>query len=136
MPMTAYLRKKLGDHSLGKAAYTMPTNVTLALFKSSPTDAGLTTDEVTGGSYARLSIGASMGSFDLTTSIATSTADINFATPTADWGTVTHIGIMEVTISPDVANMLYYEALPVTRSILSGSRPLQFQAGQLRFLLT
>jgi len=35
-----------------------------------------------------------------------------------------------------VANMLYYEALPVTRSILSGSRPLQFQAGQLRFLLT
>jgi len=136
MPMTAYLRKKLGDHSIGKAAYTMPTNVKLALFTASPTDAGLITNEVTGGSYARVTFTSAMGAFDLTTSIATSTADIDFATPTADWGTITYVGVMEETVSPDVANMLYYEALPVARSVLSGSRHVQFQAGQLRIVLT
>jgi hypothetical protein len=38
--MTDYLEKKLLDHTLGKAAYTMPTTVYLALFTADPGDTG------------------------------------------------------------------------------------------------
>jgi hypothetical protein len=127
MPMTAYLRKKLGDHAIGKAAFTMPASVQVALFTASPTDSGSVASEVTGGSYARLALTASMGSFDLTTGVAVNTADVNFAAPTADWGTVTYIGMLEST------DMLFYEALPNPRTVLSGSRRVQFVVGQLQF---
>jgi hypothetical protein len=34
MAMTSYLQKKLGDHSIGKASYAMPTTVHASLFGS------------------------------------------------------------------------------------------------------
>jgi hypothetical protein len=53
---TAYLERKLIDHSTGKTSYTMPT-VYVGLFTAAPSDAGGGT-EVTGGSYARKSTAA------------------------------------------------------------------------------
>ncbi|WP_377846978.1 hypothetical protein [Bosea sp. UC22_33] len=49
-----YLEKKLLDHSLGVAAYTMPGTVYLALFTADPGEAGPGT-EVSGNGYARQS---------------------------------------------------------------------------------
>lgn len=126
MPMTSYLRKKLGDHALGKAAYSMPVSVSLALFTASPTDTGSLAAEVSGGSYARVAITSLMGAFDLTTGIAVNANDIDFGTATANWGTVTYAGIM------DGSNMLYYEALPTARVVTSGSRRVLFAAGQFQ----
>jgi hypothetical protein len=132
MAMTAYLRKKLGDHTIGKASFTSPAAVFLGLFKASPTDSGALTDEVTGGSYARVSITASLSVFDAVSGVASSTADITFAVPTADWGTITHVGIIDASTA---GNVLLYEAIPSPRFVASGGRAVKFTTGQLNISL-
>jgi hypothetical protein len=131
MAMTNYLRKKLGDHAIGKATFTMPT-VHLGLFTDSPGSGGSLTNEVTGGSYARIEVTSKMGAFDLVTGIATSSALIEFATPTANWGTVTHVGIMDASSS---GNVLIYDELPVPRSIVNAGRKVTFTTGTLSIAL-
>ena len=56
--MTNFLELELLDHVFGKGAYSAPTPY-LALFTAAPTDAGGGT-EVSGGSYARVSISSAM----------------------------------------------------------------------------
>lgn len=129
MPMTRYLRKKDGDHNIGKAAYTMPTAAYLALFTASPTDTGLLTNEVAGSPYARVEITSKMSSFDLTTGAAVNTSDVDFGVPAANWGIVTYVGVLDAATS---GNMLYYEALPTPRSVTTGSRRVIFSAGQVQ----
>lgn len=128
MTTTAYLRKKLGDHAIGKASFTMPTAVYLALFTASPGDTGSLTAEVTGGSYARVEITSKLSVFSSVTGIASSSADITFAVPTANWGTVTFVGVLDALT---VGNVLFYEAVPSPRTALNGGRPVKFTTGQL-----
>lgn len=52
---SSYLRSKVVKHNTGKAAFTMPTTLYLALYTSDPTLADVGT-EVTGGSYARQAV--------------------------------------------------------------------------------
>ena len=132
MPATSYLRAKLGDHSIGKAAFTMPTTVYAALFTADPTDAGSLTNEVTGGSYARVPITTAMGAFSLTTGIATLTTDVNFPTPTANWGTVSYLALIDALT---VGNMLYKEAIPLPRIIVSGGRAVRLKPGLFQIRL-
>lgn len=129
MPMTQYLRKKLGDHSIGKTAFTMPTTVYIALFKADPTAAGTLTQEASGTGYARVAITSLFGAFDLTTSIATNSNDVDFGIPAGNWGTVTHAAILDASTS---GNMLYFEALATARMINTGGRRVIFSAGQLQ----
>jgi hypothetical protein len=129
MPMTSYLRKALGDESIGKIAFAMPSAVYLGLFTSSPGDAGSLVSEVTGSGYSRQEITTKMSAFVLGTGIATNTTAIDFSNPLADWGTVTYAGILDASSS---GNMLYYEALPSPRLVLSGGRHVQFAIGALQ----
>ncbi len=129
MAMTSYLRKKLGDHSLGKAAFTMPTTAYLALFTADPTDAGTLTNEATGTGYARVAITSLFGTFDSTTGIATNSSDVDFGIPAGNWGTVTHAAILDASTS---GNMLYFEDLPSARVVVTGGRRVMFSAGQIQ----
>lgn len=129
MAMTRYLRKKLGDHSLGKAAFTMPTTVYMALFTADPTDAGVLTNEVVGSPYARVSSTSLFSTFDLTTGIATNSSNVDFGIPAANWGTVTHAAILDALT---VGNMLYFQVLPTPRVVVTGSRRVLFSAGQIQ----
>lgn len=129
MPMTSYLRKKDGDHNLGKSAFTMPTTVYLGLFQTNPGDSGSQTGEVTGTGYARISATAKFDAFVLGTGIATSNAEFNFGSPGSDWGTLAYVGILDASSG---GNMLYYEAIPNPRSATSGSRSVKFAAGQVQ----
>src|SRR5215510_12071692 len=131
MPMTRYLRAKLGDHSLGKTAFTMPSTF-IGLFSANPTDAGSLASEFTGGSYARQALTASISATDTTTGIATLATDIQFPTPTADWGTLLYVGILDALT---VGNMLYYEAVPNARAVLNNSRRVTFKTGQFQIRL-
>lgn len=126
MPMTSYLRAKLGDHSIGKAAFTMPTTVYAGLFTANPGDIGSQASEVTGGSYARQAITAAMGAFGATTGIGTLVTDVFFPTPTANWGTLTYIAVLDALT---VGNMLYYQAIPSPRIVLNGGRRVHLKAG-------
>jgi len=93
-----YLEDKVLDHCVGRASFTMPTTY-VALFTDSanlPEIAGGTlTNEVStaGTAYARVATSgkwAAAGSGSITTN-----ADIEFATATANWGTVSFFAIMD-----------------------------------------
>lgn len=121
-----YLENELLDHVLSNAAYTSPTTVYVGLFTSDPTDAGTGT-EVSGGSYARQSASfatASGGS-------ASTNADITFPTATANWGTITHVGIYDASTA---GNLLFHGAVTTSKTIESGDT-FQISSGNLTITL-
>lgn len=117
-----YLENKLLDHSLGKTSFTMPATVRLALYTSDPTDADSGT-EVTGGSYARQPLTVSAASGGATAN----DADIEFPVATANWGTITHVGIRD---AGSGGNLLWHGALAASKAIDSGDQ-FKIAAGDL-----
>lgn len=124
--MTNYLEKRLLDHTLGKTAFSMPT-VHLALFTADPGEAGALTNEVSAGGYARRPLTASMAAADTTAGTSSNTAAITFGPATADWGSITHVAVMDASTG---GNALLYGALAVSKVINNGDS-LQVAAGQL-----
>lgn len=121
-----YLENELLDHVLSASAYTSPTNVYVGLFTSDPTDAGTGT-EVSGGSYAReqASFAAASGGS------ASTNADITFTTATANWGTITHVGIYDASTA---GNLLFHGAVTTSKTIESGDT-FQISSGNLTITL-
>ena len=110
--MSNHLENELYDHVLRNATYTSPTNIYVSLHTADPTDAGTGT-EVSGGSYARTAV--TMGA--PTNGSGTNSADVQFPQATADWGTVTHIGIWDAT---SAGNMLFHTPLDTSKNITTG----------------
>lgn len=103
------------NHLFDNTALTSPTTVYVGLFTSDPTDAGSGT-EVSGGSYARVAASfaaASGGSI-------TTDADVSFTTATANWGTISHIGVFSSLSGSASTDMIVHGALDVSKEILSG----------------
>jgi len=98
--------------------------VYVALFTAAPSDAGGGT-EVSGGSYARQLAGLSeaTGSGGATSNAA----DIEFPTATADWGTVTHVALMDAVSG---GNMIMWSALDVEKTVNDGDT-FKINAGDL-----
>lgn len=121
-----YLENKVLDHVLRNTSYTSPTTVYVGLFTTDPTDAGSGT-EVSGGSYARqvLSVTTASGG------IVTSSADVTFPQATAQWGTVTHLGLLDAITS---GNLLMHTALTTSKSIDNGDI-LKISSGNLTVTL-
>ena len=107
-----YLENALINATLRNTSYTSPSAVYVGLFTSDPTDAGSGT-EVSGGSYARKQ--ATFGS--PSNGVSSTSADITFDQATANWGTVTHIGIYDASSS---GNLLYHSPLTTSKTIESG----------------
>jgi hypothetical protein len=104
-----YLENKILDHVLKNVSYTSPTTVYVGLFTSAPTDTTSGT-EISGGSYARQALSVTTASAGITTS----SADINFPQATANWGTISHIGLLDAVTS---GNLLMYTALNTAKTI-------------------
>ena len=121
-----YLENKLLDHVLRNVSYTSPTTVYVGLFTSDPTDAGSGT-EVSGGSYARQVVSVTTASGG----VVTSSADITFPQATANWGTVSHIGILDALTS---GNLLMHTPLTTSKTIDSGDI-LKINTGSLTVTL-
>jgi len=96
----------------------------VALFTAAPSDAGGGT-EVSGGSYIRQLIGLSeaTGSGGATSNAS----DITFPTATADWGTVTHVAIMD---AESAGNMIMHSALDANKTVNNGDT-FKINAGEL-----
>jgi hypothetical protein len=116
--MTAFsnfLENKILDHTLrgSTGAYTAPATIYVGLFTASPTDANSGT-EVSGGSYARqvmaFATAASNGSIS-------NSATVTFPTATANWGTITHIGLYDALTS---GNLLYWGAVVQSKVVANG----------------
>ena len=96
----------------------------VALFTTATADDGTGT-EVSGGGYARQLVGlsAASGAGGLTSNAA----DIIFPTATADWGTVTHIAIMD---AATLGNMIMHSPLDASKTIATGDT-FKINAGEL-----
>ena len=107
-----YLEYALINATLRNTAYTSPSAVYVGLFTADPTDANTGT-EVSGGGYTR-----KQATFGAPSNGVTSTsADMTFDQATANWGTITHIGIYDASTS---GNLLYHSALNNNKTIETG----------------
>lgn len=110
--MSNYLENALVNAVLRNTSFTSPTTTYLALYTSDPTDADTGT-EVTGGSYQRQSITFGAPS----NGVSTNSSAIEFPQCTADWGTITHVGIRDAVTS---GNLLFHTALDASKVINNG----------------
>jgi len=117
-----YLEDALINHVFRNTAYTPPETIYVALYTTDPTDADTGT-EVSGGDYARQAVTFAVPSDGATSN----TADITFPEATANWGTITHVGLRDAATG---GNLLWYGALTDSKTILAGDQFI-FKADQL-----
>ncbi len=104
MSSTYDFANNIVDHLTGKAAYTPPSPIYLALFSTSVDRFGNAT-EITGGGYERIETSASdWSSADLGQS--RNLIDFTFGPASSDWGKVFAVGIVGPT-----DNILVWKAL-------------------------
>jgi hypothetical protein len=127
--LSNYAEKKLCDHLLGLAAFTMPT-VYLALFTADPGEAGSLTAEVGSGvGYSRVNVTSAMGAANATTGQSLNTSVLSVGPASADWGVITHAALIDSNTLGS-GNVLMSAALNSSRNIQSGDI-FQFAASQL-----
>jgi hypothetical protein len=130
-----YLENKVLDHVLTSTAYTAPTTRYLALFNNTSTnaaanlEAGTLTDETSssGTAYARMPVtfaAASGGS-------SATNATVTFPAATANWGTITHVAVMDAGTS---GNVLFWGAVTTSKTIETGDT-FQVTSGNLTISL-
>jgi hypothetical protein len=130
-----YLENKLLDHVLTATAYTQPSTRYLALFTNTSGSAaanlenGTLTDEVStsGSAYSRKAVtfGAASGGSSATN------ATVTFDAATANWGTITHVAVMDAETSGEV---LFYGAVTTSKTIETGDT-FQVSSGNLTISL-
>jgi hypothetical protein len=142
--MSDYLENKLIDHIFRGVSFTAPTALHVALFTAAPSDSGGGT-EVSGGSYARVNLAPSTTNWSATNSVGATTnpssgttgatsnnSAITFASPTANWGTVTHFGIFD---AGSGGNLLVHGALTASKTINNGDAAPSFAVNALGITL-
>lgn len=141
--LSNFLENKLIDQLFRGQAYTFPSTVYVGLYTAAPSDTGGGT-EVSGGSYARVSVSASLANWAGTQSAGSTSASsgtsgttsnniaITFPEPTATWGVITHVGIFDAASS---GNLLIHGALTIPKTVNNGDSAPTFQASALAFQL-
>lgn len=128
-----YLENAVLNHVLTSTGYTAPTTRYLGLFLNTSgnaaanLEAGTLTDEVSGGSYARQTVtfaAASGGS-------SATNATVTFPTATANWGTITHVAVMDQLTG---GNVLFWGAVTTSKTIDNGDT-FQVTSGNLTISL-
>ena len=135
---TDYLENKLADHLFRTTTFTQPTVLAVSLHTGACSDSSAGT-EVTGGSYARVSLNPSntnwKGTHGTTTGTSSGTGGtisnavaVTFPAPTASWGVVTHFAIFDAATA---GNMLVCQALTVSKTINNGDAAPSFAVDAL-----
>lgn len=140
--LTNFAENKVVDALLRGQALGTPATWYAALFTSDPTETGAAGTEVSGGSYARVAITASLTNFAGTQSAGSTTASsgtggqtsnnaaITFPAPTANWGSVTHFAIMDASTA---GNAWIYGALTTPKTVNNGDSAPSFPIASLVF---
>lgn len=113
MSFSNFLETEILDHVFGGNAYTAPATLYLSLHTANPDeDASGTEVSTSGTAYARESV-----AFTVSGNTASNSAAVEFDTATANFGTVTHVGVWDASSS---GNMLCYAALTSSKNIETG----------------
>jgi len=136
---TNHFENKVLDLLLRGQAYTPPATLYFSLDTVLGDEAGGGT-EVSGGSYARVAVPASLAAWAGTQGAGTTVASngtggttsnnalITFPAPTANWGQVVGFRIWD---APSGGNALIYQALTSPKTINNGDAAPSFNAGSL-----
>ena len=127
--LTDFLETALINHLFRGTAYTAPANWHISLHTAACSDSATGT-EVTGGSYARVAVASGAGTWAAVSAgngTTSNSAAVNFATPSAGWGLVTHFGLWDATTA---GNQLICQALTTSKTINSGDT-VSFAIGAL-----
>ena len=112
MSFSNYLETKVLDHVFGGTAYTAPSTLYLALFTAVSDGEAGTVTEVSGGGYVRQSV-----AFTTSGNTTSNTSAVEYPTATANYGTVTHVGIYDASSS---GNLMAYASLSSSKTIETG----------------
>lgn len=113
MSFSNYLETELLDHVFANNAYTAPSTLYLALHTATPGEDGSGTEVSTSGTaYARQTV-----AFTVSGNTATTSGAVEYPTATANFGTVTHVGIWDASTA---GNLIAYAALTSSKSIDTG----------------
>lgn len=139
--MSNYLENKLIDHTLRGIPYTAPTTTYAALLTVSPDDTNTIT-EVTGGSYTRVAItsdttnwsgtqgaGTTLASSGITGTTTNNTV-ITFPAPTANWGLIVGVALMDAATG---GNVLLQGNLAESITVNSGGPAPSFPVSTFSF---
>lgn len=140
--LTNYAENKVIDALLRGQALGAPATWYVAALSADPGEAGSLT-EITGGSYARVAVTASLANFSGTQSAGSTTASsgtsgtssnnnaITFPTPTGNWSAqVTHIALMDASSG---GNAWIVGALAAPKTVNNGDPAPSFAAAALSF---
>jgi len=111
MSFSNYLETEMLDHVFGGNAYTAPSTLYLSLHTANPDEDG-SGAEVSGGGYARQSM-----AMTVTGNTASNDSAVEYPTATANYGTVTHVGVYDASTS---GNLLCYASLTSSKTIETG----------------
>ena len=138
--LSDYLENALLTHIFRNTDFSRPASAYVSLHTAALLDDG-SGAEVSGGSYARQGVAtgagsgwsapASEGAGDSDGYYTENSADITFPTATADWGTVTHVGLWDAVSG---GNLLFRGQLTTSKNVLNGDT-FKFPAGALHAIL-
>lgn len=129
----------LGITGATAAAGTGPATLYVALYTANPTDSTAGT-EVSGGSYARVAVTSSLANWAGTqgagtTAVSSGTsgttsnnAAITFPAPTANWGVITGVGLLDASTA---GNLLFFGALTTNKTVNNGDPAPSFAISAL-----
>lgn len=140
--LTNYGENKVIDALFRGESLGAPATWYFSLLVSDPTETGAAGTEVTGGSYARAAVTTSLANFSGTQSAGSTVASsgtsgtssnnlsITFPAPTANWGTITHIGLMDALTG---GNCWAYGAVSPNKTVNNGDSAPSIPAGSFTF---
>lgn len=118
-------KSNIMNATLRNISFTLPASQYISLHTANPDTIG---GEVNGGSYAR-----QLCLFtEPANGVSTNSGAVQFATATADWGTITHIGIYD---SVTAGTLIYWGEVNRVRPIYSGDT-VKFNADGISIIYT
>lgn len=129
MPKSHYLANKQLDHCMGRASFTMPTQVYAALCKTAPTktSTGSTIQEVTYTGYARVQVPAASLN-PASGGVMTNNADIEWPDVQGGSDNAAAVAFLDAASG---GNMLYYDPDVGIIAISTTQTPPVIRAGSL-----
>ena len=128
--MSDYLEDKFRTHVFRTGTFTKPSVLAVALYTAAPGETGGGT-EVSGGSYARVQrdpLDANWTAASATNGLTDNAAALTFPAPTANWGSVTHLAILDATSG---GNFMVYGALTTPKTVNASDPAPAFGIGAL-----
>lgn len=124
-----YLRDALNDHVHGGSAFSPPATYYFALMTAMPTAAGGGT-EVTGGSYARVSVTNNSSNFPAASAGSKQNGNaIDWGTASANWGTILGVAWYDASSG---GNLIGFAFLTVA-SVVNSGQPFKINANGATF---